>query len=387
MSLWKKYKLKDLCTKIGSGSTPRGGQESYFSSGISLIRSQNVLDFSFSKNGLAFISDKQADELSNVTVEKEDVLLNITGDSVARVCQVPFEVLPARVNQHVTILRAKNDILHSEYLKYYLLSPFQKEKLLSLSSSGATRNALTKTMIEDFDIKLPSISEQHRIASILSSLDDKIELNRKMNKTLEQMAQAIFKKWFVDDVDGNNLPQGWRKGILGDILELAYGKALRAEERLKGVFPVIGSNGIVGWHNEAFVKSPGIVIGRKGTIGEVIWLDKDFWAIDTTFYVVPKLESSSLYFLYFLLKEQDFKQIGSDSAVPGLNRNQAYMNEVFIPPSELIVKFSHAIKPIFDMISRNTSESKILSNLRDYLLPKLMSGEINLMEQEINYVG
>src|ERR1017187_4545011 len=101
MTNWKKYKLKDLCTKIGSGATPRGGKEAYFSSGISLIRSQNILDFSFSKKGLAFINDEQADELSNVIVEKDDVLLNITGDSVARVSQVPSDVLPARVNQQI----------------------------------------------------------------------------------------------------------------------------------------------------------------------------------------------------------------------------------------------------------------------------------------------
>ena len=242
MTNWKKYKLKDLCTKIGSGATPRGGKEAYFSSGISLIRSQNILDFSFSKKGLAFINDEQADELSNVIVEKDDVLLNITGDSVARVSQVPSDVLPARVNQHVAILRGKNDILNSEFLKYYLLSPFQKEKLLSLSSSGATRNALTKTMIEDFEINLPSLSEQQAIASILSSLDNKIELNHRMNKNLEQMAQEIFKKWFIDfefpNIDGKPykysggkmidselgyIPKGWKVGIVDDLIKIESG--------------------------------------------------------------------------------------------------------------------------------------------------------------------
>ena len=106
MNSWKEYKLKDITTKIGSGSTPTGGGGSYKSTGISLIRSQNVLDFEFSYDGLAFIDDEQADTLKNVTLNKNDVLLNITGDSVARVCKVPVEVLPARVNQHVAIIRA-----------------------------------------------------------------------------------------------------------------------------------------------------------------------------------------------------------------------------------------------------------------------------------------
>jgi len=120
---WQIYKLRDLCTKIGSGATPRGGKESYLDEGpIALIRSQNVLDFFFSYDGLAFIDEDQANQLSNVELQKRDVLLNITGDSVARVCQVPSALLPARVNQHVSIVRPDSSKLIPEYLKYFLLN-------------------------------------------------------------------------------------------------------------------------------------------------------------------------------------------------------------------------------------------------------------------------
>ena len=171
MEEWKEYKLGDICTKIGSGATPKGGKESYLGGGISLIRSQNVLDFTFSLDGLAFINEEQANKLNGVEIKKDDVLLNITGDSVARCCIVPDSILPARVNQHVSIVRGDNTIVLNEYILYYL--QFKKQLLLSLSQGGATRNALTKGMIEEFPILLPSLDEQSKIVSILKSLDDK----------------------------------------------------------------------------------------------------------------------------------------------------------------------------------------------------------------------
>ena len=110
------YKLSEICTKIGSGATPRGGKESYSEKGISLIRSQNVLDYKFSYDGLAHITEEQAEKLNNVEVRSNDVLLNITGDSVARACKVVSAVLPARVNQHVAIVRANEDVALSSYI-------------------------------------------------------------------------------------------------------------------------------------------------------------------------------------------------------------------------------------------------------------------------------
>ena len=170
MEEWKKYKLGEITSKIGSGATPKGGRDSYLGGNIALIRSQNVLDFSFSKLGLAYINEVQAEKLSNVEVYEKDVLLNITGDSVARVCIVPNNVLPARVNQHVAIIRG-NDKVDYRYLLYYL--QYIKPQLLSLSQGGATRNALTKKMIEELEVKMPSKGIQKEIVSILYALDSK----------------------------------------------------------------------------------------------------------------------------------------------------------------------------------------------------------------------
>ena len=153
-------KLADICTKIGSGATPRGGKEAYCDKGISLVRSQNVLDFTFSHDGLVFINDEQAATLNNVEVFDGDVLLNITGDSVARACMMNSAFLPARVNQHVAIVRGKKDCVLNRYLLYFL--QWRKGYLLQLASAGATRNALTKGMIEQLEIDLPALDVQKK---------------------------------------------------------------------------------------------------------------------------------------------------------------------------------------------------------------------------------
>lgn len=168
----QKTKLKEITTKIGSGATPKGGKESYKSSGITLIRSLNVYDFNFEYEGLAFIDESQAQKLSNVEVKQNDILLNITGASVARCCIVPSNILPARVNQHVAIVRI-NSLLANPYYVYYSINSNQyKKHLLALAQGGATREALTKDTISNFEICLPSLHTQNKIASILSALTD-----------------------------------------------------------------------------------------------------------------------------------------------------------------------------------------------------------------------
>lgn len=176
------YKLKDICLKIGSGATPRGGKKAYCNEGISLIRSQNVLDFEFTYDGLAHINEKQAEKLSNVEVKPQDILLNITGDSVARACAVDARVLPARVNQHVAIIRPDEDRVLSSYILFFL--QMIKPYLLQIAAGGATRNALTKSIIENLELEVPDVLLQKKIVSIFDDIQEKIRKNREINKNL-----------------------------------------------------------------------------------------------------------------------------------------------------------------------------------------------------------
>lgn len=186
---WKVEKLKNLCIKIGSGSTPTGGKESYSNTGISLIRSTNVLDYNFSYDDLAFINDVQARKLKNVEVQENDILFNITGVSVARCCMVPKNILPARVNQHVMIIRPNKSLNISFYLLINLCSTDSKNTLLGISQSGSTREAITKSEIEEFEIVVPCTNKlkefEHKMKAIFSIKDLKSLENQKLKELKE----------------------------------------------------------------------------------------------------------------------------------------------------------------------------------------------------------
>lgn len=439
---WPLVRLGEHCLKIGSGATPKGGSSVYKDSGdICLIRSQNVHNGGFNESGLVYIDEAAASKLRNVIVERNDILLNITGDSVARACLAVENFLPARVNQHVAIIRPNANDFDSRFLRYVLVSPKVQALLLNLSSAGATRNALTKSMIENFEVSKPPLDIQINIANTLESLDNKITLNRQINQILEQMAQALFKSWFVDfdpvvdnaldagffDQDlafpdellrraasrrmvresndfkplpddirqifpdsfeecsepslglGGWVPEGWDVKRLDRILELAYGKALKKTDRVKGNYPVYGSGGIDGTHVSSLVDGPGIIVGRKGTVGSIYWEPKNFHPIDTVFYVKPKLGFTLLY-CYELLKTLGLEEMNTDAAVPGLNRNNAYRLLCVVPRSTILETFSQILSTYRDRIEQCQKENRTLTNLRDTLLPELISGGIRLSD-------
>ncbi|MDP2863034.1 MAG: restriction endonuclease subunit S [Desulfobacterales bacterium] len=187
------------------------------------------------------------------------------------------------------------------------------------------------------------------------------------------MAEALWRKMFVEEAD-----PGWKEGRLGDLIELHYGKGLKEEKRIPGMYPVVGSSGIVGYHNDFLVKGPGIVIGRKGTLGVVNYIEENFFPIDTTYFIKNKTNSGRLFFEYFLLKKCSFEEMNSDSAVPGLNREIAQSMELSLPPIGSILKFDDFCEPLFIKKMKNVSQIRTLSRLRDTLLPKLMSGEVRV---------
>jgi len=410
---WKTYPLSRITTKIGSGATPRGGNEAYKESGITLIRSQNVLDFSFTTNGLAFIDDAQANALKNVTVESRDILLNITGDSVARVCQVPEEWLPARVNQHVAILRADRKLLSPEYLKYALLTRSNKERLLTLAGSGATRNAITKAMIEAFEITIPELPEQKSIASILSALDDKIELNLATNRTLEQMAMALYKHWFVDfgpfqhgnfiDSELGPIPEGWEVKRLD---EIAHKKAQTFDfkQRDEVVFVNTGDVQEGRFLHSNKVSTEGLPGQAKKAIAinDILYseirpqnkryayvnFDASDYVVSTKFMVInpkPIIHVKLLYRILTLQSNVDrFNTIaeGRSGTFPQITFDAISEMLVVLPPLNVQHRFQDLVGPVESMQDELYFENQTLTTLRDTLLPKLISGAIRVKDAE-----
>ena len=193
---WIIEKLKSLTSKIGSGATPKGGRESYISEGISLVRSMNVYNGFFEYEGLAHITEAQAKELDNVTLQENDVLLNITGASVARCCILPKDVLPARVNQHVSILRT-TEKLNPVYLSNLLISDTEQRVLLGIGGAGgATREAITKTELESLDIPVPPLELQQQFAAFVQQIDkSKFAVQKSLEKA-ETLYKSLMQEYF-----------------------------------------------------------------------------------------------------------------------------------------------------------------------------------------------
>jgi type I restriction enzyme S subunit len=425
MSEWIETELKNLTSKIGSGATPRGGQEAYKSEGISLIRSQNILDFTFSKNGLAYIDETQAHELRNVEIQEKDVLINITGDSVARVCMVPKEILPARVNQHVAILRTDSKKLDPDYLLYYLLNPVIKRHLLRLSSDGATRNALTKSNLEELIISAPkNLDEQKEIASKLRLIDSKITLLRQQNETLEELAQTLFKRWFVDfefpnengdpykssggkmvDSDPDSyregkIPEGWSiKSIeeFTDVMASGGTPSTKNESFYQGTFNwfstkelkdnfliqserQISKEAINNSSAKIFPKHAVLMaIYAAPTVGRLGIITRESTFNQAALGFVAKQEIGYP-FIFLMLKNlrKDFNSLANGAAQQNLNVGLVKNFKTIYPLKKTILQFKEMIGNMFDQIENNSFEIQSLTQLRDTLLPKLMSGEIEI---------
>jgi len=198
---WQKKSLQNLTSKIGSGATPRGGKNAYKKEGISLIRSLNVHDNEFSSKDLAFIDEKQAKKLNNVIIEENDVLINITGASVTRCAIVPNNILPARVNQHVSILRCRKDKLIPQYLLHLMISPNSKVDLLRISViGGATREAITKSELQNYKIPVPPLDLQNQFTEKVQLIEHQKKIVRQELQESEDLFQALLQKAFKGEL-------------------------------------------------------------------------------------------------------------------------------------------------------------------------------------------
>jgi type I restriction enzyme S subunit len=403
---WRRVKLAEVAD-IVTGYTFKSAEYSENPKDIRLVRGDNVIQKSIRWEGVKYWPQSKIDGLELYWLQPGDVILAMdrpwieAGLKYARITE--FDV-PALLVQRVMRLRGTAE-LDSGFLYYVIGNPRFTAYILSITTGTAVPH-ISGPDIRKFEFVLPPLPIQREIAHILGSLDDKIDLNRRMNATLESMACALFKSWFVDfdpvrakaegrqpdGIDADTaalfpdsfedsalgpIPAGWRVAHIGELAEFAYGKPLRADNRIDGEFPVFGSNGIVGSHNEYLVIGPGLVIGRKGNPGTVMWSESNFFPIDTTFYAIPT-SNLPLRFLFYMLLNQDLASLSADSAVPGLNRNIAYLNKVVVPPAGLVCAFDNLVSSLMRKIYLNDRETITLAVTRDALLPRLMSGEVTV---------
>jgi len=392
------------------GRTPKKLGGDFSDAGVRVLSARNIkegrIDFS---TEMRHVLEKMHDQWMPVKLEVEDVLLT----SEAPLGETAFLRDDANfcLGQRLFALRPNPKLVHSRYL-YYALRSNTMQHRLHARATGTTAQGIRQSELLQVLLDFPqNIKEQQAIACILGALDDKIELNRRMNQTLEGIAQAIFQSWFVDfgpvrakaagqqppDLAPHiadlfpdafeasqvgEIPKGWEVALVGDVCEFAYGKALKASIRKPGDVPVMGSNGQIGWHDTPLVEGPGIVVGRKGNPGIVTWVNSDFYPIDTTFYIKPRLIWVPLIYLNYALTSLNLPHLSADSAVPGLNRNIAYMSWLLIPSRELLDVFARHTRLIMERVYQGERENHTLATLRDTLLPKLISGELRVADAE-----
>lgn len=414
---WEVVRLGEHCSKIGSGSTPRGGESVYQESGVSLIRSQNVYNGSFATDGLAYLDEEHADQLKGVTVESGDVLLNITGDSVARSCRVPDEVLPARVNQHVAIIRPKPEQFDSRFVGYFFISPFMQDTMLSLAGGGGTRKALTKEMIGRFEVPCPPQPAQVRIADILSAYDDLIENNRRRMALLEEAARQLYREWFVRlrfpghehtrITDG--VPKGWERKPLvelcmeGDGIQTGpFGSQLHQSDYSEDGVPVVMPKDLIGYRIsiESIARIPeelanrlgrhrtelgDTVYGRRGDIGRRAFIGRRQagWFCGTgCLRIRPDGAAINPRYLFDTLGSPDtagtIANRAKGATMPNLNSTVLRSVPILVGTRRLQDLYAEHVEPFTEMIELLDDENKKLRAARDLLLPRLMTGQITI---------
>ena len=410
---WPFIRLGDVLTFNGSGATPRGGKDSYLKSGIPLVRSMNVHDLRFDTNDLAFIDEAQAGLLNRVQISSNDVLLNITGASVARCCLATDSVVGGRVNQHVMILRVDPRSCDAGWLVHALAGPY-KNQLLSIAGSGATREALTKSDLERFAVSLPPIEIQRHSADLLGTYACLIENNRRRIEILEEMARLLYREWFVHfrfpghedvelvDSDLGPIPEGWAVGQFQDLVSESK-KTVAAGEIPEGS-PLVGlehlprrSTTLHEWNLASEVGS------RRKTFleGDIL-----FGKIRPYFHKVadaPVAGFSSTDAIVFrptaeirrnralaIASSDEFIEVATltsnGTKMPRANTEILMAYGIPHPTDDIERAFNETLGPMDSLRKVLAEQNRNLREARDLLLPRLVSGELDVSELDLGLV-
>ena len=375
MEEWKECKLGDLVTVKGGKRLPKG---------INLISTKNshpyirIRDLGKSKylqlnSDYEYVDDETQKSISRYITNKGDVLISIVG-TIGLIGIVGESLDNANLTENcVKLIDLKN--IDSNYLYYFLSSEIGQNEIKK-GTVGAVQPKLPIKNIQDIDIPIPPLPTQQKIAAILSSLDDKIELNNKINTNLEQQAGALFKNWFVDfEPFGGKMPEVWKVGKLSDIAEITSGKRppMKQSDFSKDVsIPLVGAASVMGYTNQVLYNEPILITGRVGTHGVIQRFSTECWPSDNTLVV----KSQYYEYVYQIMCNIDYDNMNRGSTQPLITQSDLGKVECKIPDEENLNKFEQLVSILFSKFHENQQENQRLTNIRDTLLPKLMNGEI-----------
>ena len=378
MGEWKTYRLGEICKNVCSGGTPKSTEPSYYGGNIPWLNTKEV-NFCRIDKTEKIITDSGFQNSSTKWIEKNSVIVAMYGATAAKVA---VNMIPLTTNQACCNLTIDPNLADFRFVYFYLC--YKYTSLAALANGGAQQN-LNAQRIKDFDITLPPLEEQKRIADILWSLDDKIELNRRINANLEEQAQALFRSWFVDfepfrdgsfvDSELGKIPQGWKVGTFQDIISITTGKRppLTIDKcTAEAYIPVYGAASIQAYTTSFLRNEDLLLIGRVGTLGIVQKVTGLSWPSDNTLIITSPFYEYS----YQILKAIDFNNFNRGSTQPLITQADIKNQTLLLPPNEVLYQYEKIAINMFSLNKKNNAEFKTLSALRDTLLPKLMAGEI-----------
>ena len=380
---WEKVKLGDIATCIQPG--PFGSQlhnSDYSKEGTPIIMPKDIVGGAIVHSGLLKVSEEHVKRLSRHQVYEGNLMVARKGD--VRKCAY----ITANENGWMTGSDCLKVVLDESkcYPKfiYYQLRSEHIGRWLEKVSIGATMPSLNTGLLSGIEMVLPPIEIQKQIAGILSDYDDLIENNQKQIKLLEEAAQRLYKEWFVDlrfpghentkIVDG--VPEGWSRGLLKELISVNYGKDHKKAPD-DGNIPVYGSGGLMRKCNKSLHSGEAVLIPRKGSLNNIMYVDETFWTVDTMFYATMKQPHTAI-FVYFFVKAFDMYSMNIGAAVPSMTAKILDAMDVVIPDKETMEKFDKRAKTYFNKIKTLQGQNDWLKIARDLLLPKLMSGEVEV---------
>jgi type I restriction enzyme S subunit len=380
---WKKYKFDDVA-ELKHGFQFR--TDDFTEKGIKIFKITQIQDNGqINISGCDFIDEKRLNDFEKFRLNKGDILMALTGATIGKLARYNEDEICLQNYRVGNFLIKDENILSKDYFYYFLSSKYFFNQILARQTQSAQQN-IGKDEINKMLLFIPPFATQKVIGSTLTSLDDKIELNRQLNQTLEEIAQSIFKEWFVNfnfpgatgemqDSELGEIPKGWRVGKLSEVLEIKYGKDHKHLEN--GHIPVYGSGGIMRFVNKSIYDKESILIPRKGTLSNLYYVNKPFWSVDTMFYTKIGDEIYTKY-LFILLMSMNLASMNVGSAVPSLTTEILNNLELVVPSKEVMKSFDNLVSKFFEMKDTIELENKYLSQIRDALLPRLMNGEINV---------
>ena len=377
---WEKVKLGDICKYVTSGGTPKSSIKEYYEpKQIPWLKTKEV-NYCRIYETESYISKDGLDNSSAKMIPQNSVIVAMygQGDTAGRVA---INKIPLTTNQACCNLIIDETKAYYEFVYYQLVTLY--EKMVSLKNGGAQPN-LNAAIIKSIEIKLPPLKTQRYIADILSSYDNLIENNQKQIKLLEEAAQRLYKEWFVDlrfpghentkIVDG--VPEGWSRGLLKELISVNYGKDHKKAPD-DGNIPVYGSGGLMRKCNKSLFSGEAVLIPRKGSLNNIMYVDETFWTVDTMFYATMKQPHTAV-FVYFFVKAFDMYSMNIGAAVPSMTTKILDAMDVVIPDKETLEKFDKCAKTYFNKIKTLQGQNERLKIARDLLLAKLISGEVEV---------